>query len=152
MGLRKMIVTDTFLILTALIYIKIVRLKGVKMKTPMDLVLEAKQKIPEVSVDELKGKLDRDDNLVLIDVREGEEFSQGCIPSAIHMSRGTLEFQIGSQVPNQDQEIVLYCAAGARSLLAAQSLEKMGYKSLFSVEGGFRQWLDEGYEVASVEY
>ena len=59
----------------------------------MDLITEAKQDIPEVSVDELKGKLDRSDKLVLIDVRDGEEFSQGCIPSAIHMSRGTLEFQ-----------------------------------------------------------
>ena len=118
------------------------------MKTPMDLIAEAKQDIPEVSVDELKEKLDRSDKLVLIDVRDGEEFSQGCIPSAIHMSRGTLEFQIGNQVPNHDQEIVLYCAAGFRSLLAAQSLEKMGYKSLFSLEGGFRQWMEEGYEVA----
>lgn len=120
------------------------------MKTPMDLITEAKQDIPEVSVDELKGKLDRSDKLVLIDVRDGEELSQGCIPSAIHMSRGTLEFQIGNEVPNHDQEIVLYCAAGFRSLLAAQSLEKMGYKSLFSLEGGFRQWTEEGYEVATV--
>ena len=116
----------------------------------MDLITEAKQDIPEVSVDELKGKLDRSDKLVLIDVRDGEELSQGCIPSAIHMSRGTLEFQIGNEVPNHDREIVLYCAAGFRSLLAAQSLEKMGYKSLFSLEGGFRQWTEEGYEVATV--
>ena len=118
----------------------------------MDLIAEAKQDIPEVSVDELKEKLDRSDKLVLIDVRDGEEFSQGCIPSAIHMSRGTLEFQIGNQVPNHDQETVLYCAAGFRSLLAAQSLEKMGYKSLFSLEGGFRQWMEEGYEVATVAH
>ena len=122
------------------------------MKTPMDLVLEAKQDIPEVSVDELKEKLDRNDNLALIDVRDGEEVSQGSIPSAIHVSRGTLEFQIGNQVPNRDQEIILYCAAGFRSLLAAQSLEKMGYRSLFSLEGGFRQWMEEGYKVAAVEH
>ena len=122
------------------------------MKTPMDLVLEAKQDIPEVSVDELKEKLARNDNLALIDVRDGEEVSQGSIPSAIHVSRGTLEFQIGNQVPNRDQEIILYCAAGFRSLLAAQSLEKMGYRSLFSLEGGFRQWMEEGYKVAAVEH
>lgn len=138
--------------LKALIYIQKMRLKGVKMKTPMDLVLEAKQDIPEVSVDELKEKLDRNDNLALIDVRDGEEVSQGSIPSAIHVSRGTLEFQIGNQVPNRDQEIILYCAAGFRSLLAAQSLEKMGYRSLFSLEGGFRQWMEEGYKVAAVEH
>ena len=121
------------------------------MKTPMDLVAEAKRDIPEVSVSELKGKLDENDALVLIDVRDGEEFTQGCIPSAVHMSRGTLEFQIGNQVPNHDQEIVLYCAAGFRSLLAAKSLGEMGYKSLFSLEGGFRQWTEEGHEVATVE-
>ena len=121
------------------------------MKTPMDLVAEAKRDIPEVSVSELKGKLDENDALVLIDVRDGEEFTQGCIPSAVHMSRGTLEFQIGNQVPNHDQEIVLYCAAGFRSLLAAKSLGEMGYKSLFSLGGGFRQWEEEGHEVAAVE-
>jgi len=117
----------------------------------MDLVAEAKRDIPEVSVSELKGKLDGNDALVLIDVRDGEEFTQGCIPSAVHMSRGTLEFQIGNQVPNHDQEIVLYCAAGFRSLLAAKSLGEMGYKSLFSLEGGFRQWAEEGHKVAAVE-
>ena len=121
------------------------------MKTPMDLVAEAKRDIPEVSVSELKRKLDENDALVLIDVRDGEEFTQGCIPSAVHMSRGTLEFQVGNQVPNHDQEIVLYCAAGFRSLLAAKSLGEMGYKSLFSLEGGFRQWTEEGHEVAAVE-
>ena len=121
------------------------------MKTPMDLVAEAKRDIPEVSVSELKGKLDGNDALVLIDVRDGEEFTQGYIPSAVHMSRGTLEFQIGNQVPNHNQEIVLYCAAGFRSLLAAKSLGEMGYKSLFSLEGGFRQWTEEGHKVAAVE-
>ena len=117
----------------------------------MDLVAEAKRDIPEVSVSELKGKLDENDALVLIDVRDGEEFTQGCIPSAVHMSRGTLEFQIGNQVPNHNQEIVLYCAAGFRSLLAAKSLGEMGYKSLFSLEGGFRQWTEERHKVAAVE-
>lgn len=84
----------------------------------------------------------------LIDVREDREWDAGRLPGAIHLSKGVLERDIEKTVPDLDAEIVLYCGTGARSVLAAESLQRMGYTRVFNLEGGARAWYAEGEPVA----
>ncbi len=106
-----------------------------------DLVNEAKRQIAEVLPADLEETLDR---VVVIDVREVGEHAQGALPGAHHLPRGLLERDIGGVAPDPDQAIVLYCAAGGRSALAARSLQAMGYRDVRSLAGGFDRWKAEG--------
>src|SRR5258707_13303952 len=100
-----------------------------------DLLAAARAVVPEVSAEEVhrRGREGR----VLLDVRERNEFEEGYIPGAVHLSKGFLEIQIEDRVPDRDTPVTLYCAAGVRSLLAAQSLREMGYANVESMAGGF---------------
>jgi molybdopterin/thiamine biosynthesis adenylyltransferase/rhodanese-related sulfurtransferase len=80
----------------------------------------------------------------MLDVREPDEYEQGAIQNAVHIPRGTLETQIEGRIPNKDSEILIYCAGGVRSALAAKSLQEIGYTNVASVIGGFNRWKDEG--------
>ncbi|MEB3286435.1 MAG: rhodanese-like domain-containing protein [Vampirovibrionales bacterium] len=114
-------------------------------KSFQDLCRDAKARINEISVDDLKDWLAAQKGpdgspLNVIDVRETEEFSRGAVPTARHISRGVLELHIDEVVPDQSQTVVLYCGGGNRSALAADTLQQMGYDKVYSVIGGYRAW------------
>jgi molybdopterin/thiamine biosynthesis adenylyltransferase/rhodanese-related sulfurtransferase len=106
-----------------------------------DLVAAAKAQIREMEPEDLERRLGE---LVVLDVREADEFEQGAIPGAMFAPRGLLESSVGGQVPDPAAEVVLYCAGGARSALAAKTLADMGYRNVWSLEGGFTRWKREG--------
>ena len=109
-------------------------------KTFRDLVTEAKSRINEVSIDELKHWLAENKKLVVVDVREKEDYEAGCVPGAVHCSRGMLELDIEDVVPDQDTLIVTCCGGGSRSALAADVLQVMGYGNVYSLAGGYKSW------------
>ncbi len=108
------------------------------------LVQLAKSEIKEISAAELKQRLDAGEDLTLVDVRERDEFVQGHLPDAVFIPRGFLELQIEQHQPDRDQPVVIYCAGGTRSALAARNLKEMGYKNVISVIGGFNGWKNAG--------
>jgi len=107
----------------------------------------AKASIHECTIEAVKARMDNNEKLLLIDVREDSEFAAGHIPGAIHLSKGVMERDIEKVVPNADQEILLYCGGGFRSALTAENLLRMGYTKVTSVDGGWRAWTDAGYPV-----
>ena len=123
--------------------------------TLTQLLSDARKVVPEISARQAKRRLDNGDVDLLIDVREQDEWDRGHIPGAIHATRGQLEFfaDPGSDsakpeiTANHDARIIVQCEAGARSLLAAQTLKKMGYTNVTSMAGGFRDWSALGYPV-----
>jgi rhodanese-related sulfurtransferase len=115
------------------------------MKTWKDLVAEAKKEIGLLQVSEVKAKMVQQEDFLLIDVREQEEYKQGRLPEAACIPRGTLEMTIADQVKDTSKLIILHCGGGGRSALAAQSLKKMGYENVASMEGGFKAWMLAGY-------
>ncbi len=106
----------------------------------LQLVNDAKTRIREISLQELKAKLASDKSFTLIDVREESEWQAGHLPNAMHLGKGIIERDIETKVPEKNQEIVLYCGGGYRSALAADALQKMGYTNVLSMDGGFRAW------------
>lgn len=112
-----------------------------------NLVNDAKSRIKEISTSRVKTRLDNKEKLTIIDVREDYEWEKGHIPSARHLSRGIIERDIETLIPLKSQEIILYCGGGYRSALACDNLQKMGYTSVHSMEGGFRNWRVAGYEI-----
>src|SRR5579862_204223 len=112
-------------------------------KSYADLVAEAKKHIKEVTPEQVMAEREKNAKLVLIDIRDREEANLGMIPGAVNMSRGNLEGLVERSVP-RDAHIVLYCAAGNRSALAARVLGEMGYNDVASMAGGFRGWAEKG--------
>lgn len=109
------------------------------------LVNDAKSRVKETSVDEIKQRLDRGDSFMLVDVREDREFVKDHLPGAVHLGKGIIERDIESRVPDPGTELVLYCGGGFRSALAADNLQKMGYTNVISMDGGIREWRDKNY-------
>jgi rhodanese-related sulfurtransferase len=109
------------------------------------LVEQAKQRIKECSIAEVKAKLDRGEPFHFIDVREDHEFAKDHARGARHLGRGILERDIESVIPDKPAEIILYCGGGFRSALAADSLQQMGYANVRSMDGGIRAWREAGY-------
>lgn len=110
----------------------------------LKIVAAARANIKETSVEAVKTRLSRGEKFHLIDVREDNEWAQGRLPGAVHLGRGILERDIESAIPDKQAEIVLYCGGGFRSALAAESLGKMGYRRVFSMDGGHRGWVSAG--------
>jgi rhodanese-related sulfurtransferase len=107
---------------------------------------EAKARVKETTVDEVKRRMDRGDKqFVLVDVREESEWNAGHIPGAVHLGKGVIERDIEQKIPDAEQEIILYCGGGFRSALAAENLQKMGYRNVISMDGGWRGWKDAGH-------
>jgi molybdopterin/thiamine biosynthesis adenylyltransferase/rhodanese-related sulfurtransferase len=106
-----------------------------------DLLNEVKQSIREV--DPAAAEAARDE-AVFLDVREGDEYAQGTIPGSMHIPRGYVELQVEGRLPEKDRPVVVYCAGGTRSALAAKSLQDLGYTDVVSMAGGFNKWKDEG--------
>jgi rhodanese-related sulfurtransferase len=107
------------------------------------LVAEVKKHITEISPQDAAAKLNTGETVV-IDVRDKDEWDEGHIPGATHMSRGTIELDIEEKVPDPDAMIICHCGGGGRSALAAESLQKMGYKNVRSMAGGFKAWKAAG--------
>ena len=101
----------------------------------------------QVTVEEVKHKLDRGDHIVLIDVREDNEWERGHIVNAIHLGKGVIERDIETIVHDKTTEVILYCGGGFRSALAADNLLKMGYTNIRSMDGGWRRWKEMGYPI-----
>ena len=114
----------------------------------LQLVNESKKHVRETNADEVKAKLDRGEKLILIDVREESEFAKDHLPGAIHLSRGVIERDIEKNAPDINTPLVLYCGGGNRSALAAESLQKMGYTNVLSMDGGIRAWREKGFPLA----
>jgi len=107
------------------------------------LVSEANKKITEISPPEAAAK-SKSGNAVIVDVREKDEWDEEHIPQAIHVSRGTIELDIEERIPDLNQMIITHCGGGGRSALAAESLQKMGYKNVRSMAGGLKSWKAAG--------
>jgi rhodanese-related sulfurtransferase len=110
----------------------------------LQIVNESRKRVRETNVDEVKAKLDRGEKLILVDVREESEFAKDHLPGAIHLSKGVIERDIEEKVPDLNAPLVLYCGGGYRSALAADNLQKMGYKNVLSMDGGIRVWREKG--------
>ena len=113
--------------------------------TYTDLIASARKSTKEVSLDDLKRRLDAKENITLLDVREKEEYRAGFIPGAISIPRGFLEIQVEGRLPDKSAKIIAYCAGGTRSALAAKSLAELGYTNVETANPGFVRWKDLGY-------
>lgn len=111
------------------------------------LVNDARTRIRECSVDDVKAMLDRGERVALIDTREESEWARGHLPGALHLSKGIIERDIEAAIPDRAAPIVLYCGGGYRSALAADNLQKMGYTNVLSMDGGWREWNQREYPV-----
>ncbi|HZL18176.1 MAG TPA: rhodanese-like domain-containing protein [Polyangia bacterium] len=111
------------------------------------LVEDVKSRISECGIAEVRARLDAGERFSFVDVREDDEFAVDHARGARHIGRGVLERDIETLIPDKDAPIVLYCGGGFRSALAAESLQKMGYTQVVSMDGGMRAWREAGYEV-----
>ncbi len=111
----------------------------------LKIVDDAKTRVRETNVAEVKNRMDRGDKLVLVDVREESEYAKDHLPGAIHLGKGVIERDIEARVPALDTEMILYCGGGFRSALAADNLQKMGYTNVISMDGGIRGWREKNY-------
>jgi rhodanese-related sulfurtransferase len=111
----------------------------------LQLVEQAKQRITECSVAEVKACLDRGEPVHFLDIREDHEFAVDHARGARHLGKGILERDIETVVPDKEDAIVLYCGGGFRSALAADALQQMGYQNVRSMNGGIGAWREAGY-------
>ncbi len=115
----------------------------------LKIVDDAKTRVHETNVDEVKTRMDRGEKFLLVDVREESEFAKDHLPGAIHMGKGVIERDIEARVPELNTAMVLYCGGGFRSALAADNLQKMGYTNVISMDGGIRGWREKGYPLVN---
>ncbi|HEY1271490.1 MAG TPA: rhodanese-like domain-containing protein [Terriglobales bacterium] len=111
----------------------------------LQIVNESRQRVKETDVDAVKAKLDTGEKYILIDVREESEFAKDHLPGALHLGKGVIERDIEAKVPDLDAPLILYCGGGFRSAMAADNLQKMGYRNVLSMDGGIRAWRERGY-------
>ena len=115
-------------------------------KSGMDLINDAKTRIREVTPQQVREMRARGENAVYLDVREPNEWNLGHLPGAVHIPRGTLETKVEASIP-RDRKVVIYCAGGNRSALAADTMQQMGYGDVVSMSGGFTAWAQGGGDV-----
>ena len=111
------------------------------------VVDDAKRRIHELSVADVKALLDNGKRLHVVDVREESEWANGHLPGARHLSKGIIERDIESAIPDLHAAIILYCGGGFRSALSADNLQKMGYTNVVSMDGGWRGWTEAGFPI-----
>jgi len=114
----------------------------------LKLVQDAKKRVKETNVPDVKRRMDAGEKFVLIDVREDNEWAKGHVPNAVHLGRGIIERDIEQRFPDTGAKLVLYCGGGFRSALVAENLQKMGYTRVDSMDGGWKGWLDAGLPTA----
>jgi len=115
-----------------------------QVKPAKQIVTEAKSNIVQISIDELKKKIESKEKFILVDVRTEEEYLAGHIEGSVWIPRGELEFDIQKLTNDPGIEIVVYCRGGGRSALAVGALNNIGYKKVFNLDGGFKKWVSEG--------
>ena len=115
----------------------------------LQLVKDAKARVRETTVDDVKGRLDRGEQFLLIDVREESEWARDHLPGAVHLGKGIIERDIEQRAPDPATPMVLYCGGGFRSALTADNLQKMGYTRVESMDGGIRAWREKGLPLTS---
>jgi len=115
----------------------------------LKLVNEAKTRVAETNVADVKRRIDAGEKFVLVDVREDNEWAQGHVPGAVHLGKGIIERDIEARVPDTAAKVILYCGGGFRSALVADNLQKMGYTNVESMDGGWRGWLEAGLPTAN---
>jgi rhodanese-related sulfurtransferase len=113
----------------------------------LKLVTDAKARVKECTVDDVRARQAAGASFVLVDVREESEFAAGHVPGAVHIGKGVIERDIEAKVPDPATPLVLYCGGGFRSALAADALQKMGYTNVISMDGGWRAWTEKGLPV-----
>jgi rhodanese-related sulfurtransferase len=111
------------------------------------LVADAKTRVTECTIADVKARLERGERFHFLDVREDAEWATGRAAGATHLGRGVLERDVETAIPEKDAPIVLTCGGGFRSALAAESLQKMGYTNVISMDGGMRAWREAGYPI-----
>ncbi|MGA2484186.1 MAG: rhodanese-like domain-containing protein [Candidatus Acidiferrales bacterium] len=114
----------------------------------LKLVNDAKSRVKETNVADVKRRMDAGEKLVLVDVREDSEWANGHLPGAVHLGKGVIERDIEQRVPDHSAKLILYCGGGFRSALAGDNLQKMGYTNVESMDGGWKGWLDAGLPTA----
>lgn len=117
------------------------------MKTLKDMLAEARQVVPEEGPAILQKRLAAGESVAVIDVRDPDEFRDGHIEAATNISRGFLEFRVGTAVTDPSQTVVLYCQSGLRSMLAAKALKELGYANVINLQGGYQKWVQSGLPV-----
>ncbi|MFM8274172.1 MAG: rhodanese-like domain-containing protein [Gemmata sp.] len=110
----------------------------------LKIVADAKSRVAECTVADVRARQAAGDTFVLVDVREESEFAAGHIPGAVHLGKGVIERDIEGKIPDPATPLVLYCGGGFRSALAADALQKMGYTKVISMDGGWRVWTEQG--------
>ena len=114
----------------------------------LKIVEETRARVKETTVEQVKQRLDRGEGgFKLVDVREESEWAAGHIPGAMHLGKGVIERDVEQKIPDTNQEIILYCGGGFRSALAADNLQRMGYRNVISMDGGWRGWKEAGNPV-----
>lgn len=113
----------------------------------LDIVNDAKSRVLECTIHDVKTRTEKGEEFLLIDVRETHEFSAGRIPGAKHISKGIIERDVEQLIPDTSTLLILYCGGGFRSALAADNLQKMGYTQVISMDGGYSGWKAAGYEI-----
>jgi rhodanese-related sulfurtransferase len=114
----------------------------------LKLVNDAKARVKETNVADVKRRIDSGENFTLVDVREDNEWVQRHVPGAIHLGRGIIERDIEARIPQTDAKLILYCGGGFRSALVADNLQKMGYSNVESMDGGWKGWVGAGLPTA----
>jgi rhodanese-related sulfurtransferase len=115
----------------------------------LSMVDEARARVRTFSIEEFVDRLTNGERFVLLDVREDHEWQAGHLPSAHHLGRGVIEREIESVLPDRTTAIVCYCSDDDRSVLVADSLARMGYTTVVSLEGGWRGWTERGLPTAT---
>jgi rhodanese-related sulfurtransferase len=114
----------------------------------LNIVDDARSRISECTVQDVKSWQDSGENFRLVDVREESEWAKGRLPNSEHLGKGVIERDVEEQIPDDAEKIVLYCGGGYRSALAADNLQKMGYTNVISMDGGFKGWKSAGFDLA----
>ena len=109
------------------------------------LVTDAKTRVKETNVADVRRRMDAGEKFVLVDVREESEWANGHLPGAVHLGKGIIERDIELKVPDSETKIILYCGGGFRSALSADNLQKMGYRNVESMDGGWKGWVEAGF-------
>ncbi len=111
------------------------------------IVNDAKSRVRQIDIDEFRRMRERGERFVLVDTREDREWAAGHAAGAIHLSKGVIERDVEKTVPDHDTKMVLYCGGGYRSALAADNLQKMGYRNVISLDGGWRAYQEAGLPI-----
>ena len=112
------------------------------MKSRENLLDDARQNIPEMTVQEVHEHLNEGNDPVLLDVRGLDEWERGHLKGSVHIPRGELEPRAEAAMPDKSREVIVICAGGVRSLLAGETLKAMGYEKVISMDGGYGDWED----------